>query len=152
MRGDVNFTTGFIRAIFGFTAGHIARHQQAIGRTLQVKQSLKIFSFALIIMPWAQGALATNLVGRVVDVAQAQVIAGAQIKARNNLIKAYTAHTDALGYFRLPGLHQGAYILEIELPDGRHFVSRIVLAQQRATQFIELDYSRSHPSDEDGDY
>jgi hypothetical protein len=46
----------------------------------------------------------------------------------------------------------GAYLLDIALPDGRDFVARLVLIPERKTQFLELDYSRIAPPDDDEHY
>jgi hypothetical protein len=93
-----------------------------------------------------------ELVGRVVDATNAKVFAGAVVQVRNSGEDPRSATTDTHGFFRMPGLAPGAYVLDVNLPDGRDFVARLVLLQNRKTQFLELDYSRIVPPEDDEQY
>lgn len=62
------------------------------------------------------------------------------------------ATTDRHGFFRVPGLTPGAYILDVELPDGQNFAARLALLPHRKTQFLEPDYSRIVPPGDDEQY
>lgn len=95
---------------------------------------------------------AADLVGRVVDAMHARVFAGAEVRVRSNGQDPRAATTDTHGFFRMPGLTPGAYILDVNLPDGRDFVARLVLLPNRKTQFLELDYSRIVPPEDDEQY
>jgi hypothetical protein len=97
-------------------------------------------------------ASAAELVGRVVDQVQARVFEGATVTARGADHQDHAAHTDGQGFFRVPGLAVGWYVLDISLPDGRAFVARLVMLPNRQTHFLELDYSRAVPPDDDEDY
>lgn len=98
----------------------------------------------------AAPACAAELAGRVVDAMEARVFSDAIVQARRGSAAPRAAKTDAHGFFRLPGLTPGAYLLDVELPGGRDFVARLVLLPNRKTQFLELDYSRIiAPDDED---
>lgn len=107
---------------------------------------------ALLLALQAPSASATDLVGRVVDAVDAQVFAGALVRLRGSDPAKLAAQTDEQGFFRVPGLAAGSYVLDVNLPDGRAFVARLVLLPQRSTQFVELDYSRAVPPDDDEDY
>jgi hypothetical protein len=52
----------------------------------------------------------------------------------------------------VPDLAPGAYLLDVGLSDGRAFVARLVVLANRRKQFLELDYSRAVPPDDDEDY
>ena len=95
---------------------------------------------------------AAELVGRVVDQVQARVFEGATVTARGADHLDHAAQTDGQGFFRVPGLAAGWYVLDVSLPDGRAFVARLVMLPSRQTQFLELDYSRAVPPDDDEDY
>ena len=95
---------------------------------------------------------AAELVGRVVDTVHAVAHAGAQVRLRGVVSAAPGASTDAQGFFRMPGLAPGAYLLDVALADGRAFMVRTVLLPGRKTHFVELDYSRAAPPDDDADY
>jgi hypothetical protein len=97
-------------------------------------------------------ASAAELVGRVVDQVQARVFEGATVTARGGDRQNHAAQTDGQGFFRVPGLAAGWYVLDVSLPDGRAFVARLVMLPNRQTQFLELDYSRAVPPDDDEDY
>ena len=97
-------------------------------------------------------ACAAELVGRVVDAMDAKVFAGAVVQVRSSGPELRFAKTDRHGFFRMPGLTPGAYLLDVNLPDGRDFVARLVLLPDRKTQFLELDYSRVVPPDDDEHY
>ena len=97
-------------------------------------------------------ACAAELIGRVVDAMDARVFAGAVVQVRGSGPGLRTAKTDTLGFFRVPGLTPGAYLLDVSLPDGRDFVARLVLLPERKTQFLELDYSRIVPPEDDEQY
>jgi hypothetical protein len=93
-----------------------------------------------------------ELVGRVVDATNAKVFAGALVEVRNSGADPRSATTDAHGFFRLPAMTPGAYILDVNLPDGHDFVARLVLLPNRKTQFLELDFSRIVPPEDDEQY
>lgn len=95
---------------------------------------------------------AAELIGRIVDVTDARVFAGAQVRAQGHSTDRHAAPSDSLGFFRLPSLAPGSYLLDVSLPDGRSFAARLVLLPGRKTQFIELDYSRIVPPDEEENY
>jgi hypothetical protein len=59
---------------------------------------------------------------------------------------------DPRSWFRMPDLTPGAYLLDVNLPDGRDFVARFVLLPERNTQFLELDYIRIVPPEDDQHY
>jgi len=109
-------------------------------------------SAALLLALQAPAVSATDLVGRVVDAVDAKVFAGALVRMRGGDPAKLAAQTDGQGFFRVPGLAAGSYLLDVHLPDGRAFVARLVLLPQRQTQFLELDYSRAVPPDDDEDY
>ena len=107
---------------------------------------------AILLAIYGAPACAAELVGRVVDATNAKVFAGAVVQVRNSGEDPRSATTDTHGFFRMPGLAPGAYILDVDLPDGRDFVARLVLLQNRKTQFLELDYSRIVPPEDDEQY
>ena len=109
-------------------------------------------ALAALLASGVAGASAAELVGRVVDQVQAQVFAGATVTARGADRQDHAAQTDGQGFFRVPGLAAGWYVLDVSLPDGRAFVARLVMLPNRPTQFLELDYSRAVPPDDDEDY
>ncbi|WP_280155065.1 hypothetical protein [Piscinibacter sp. XHJ-5] len=45
----------------------------------------------------------------------------------------------------------GAYVIDVQLADGRAFLARVVVAAQR-TRFVDLDDSRAVPPDNDEDH
>lgn len=92
---------------------------------------------------------AAELVGRVVDATNAQVFSGASIRVRGHAIE---QSTDANGFFRVPEMKPGSYLLEVTLPDDRDFVARLILLPNHKRQYIELDYSRINPPDDDEEY
>ena len=94
-------------------------------------------------------ASAAELVGRVVDATNARVFAGAVVRVRN---EPRSATTDSYGFFRMSALAPGAYILDVSLPEGQDFAARLVLLPDRRAQFIELDYSRIVPPEDDEQY
>jgi hypothetical protein len=106
----------------------------------------------LLLATLASVASATDLVGRVVDAVDARVFAGATVLVRGEAHPLCAAQTDGQGYFRMPGLADGSYVLDVALADGRGFVARLVLLPERKSQFVELDYSRAVPPDDDEDY
>jgi hypothetical protein len=95
---------------------------------------------------------ATELVGRVVDTINARVFSGALVRVRHASQDPRSATTDTQGFFRMPGLMPGSYVLDISLPDGRDFVARLALPPDRKVQFLELDYSRIVPPEDDEQY
>ena len=97
-------------------------------------------------------ARAAELVGRVVDATEAKVFAGAEVHVRISGHDPRSTTTDRHGFFHMPGLAPGAYLLDVNLPDGRDFVARLVLLPERKTQFLELDYSRIVPPEDDEQY
>jgi len=101
---------------------------------------------------YATPSCATELVGRVVDAVNAQVFAGAVVRVRNSGQIPRVATTDTQGYFRVTGMEPGAYILDVSLADGHDFVARLALLPSRRTQFLELDYSRIVPPEDDEQY
>jgi hypothetical protein len=108
--------------------------------------------FAFVLTLYGVSACAAELVGRVVDAMDAKVFAGAVVKVRRSGPELRSAKTDTHGFFRMPGLTPGAYLLDVNLPDGRDFVARLVLLPGRKTQFLELDYSRIVPPEDDEQY
>jgi hypothetical protein len=107
---------------------------------------------ALLLTLYGVPACAAELVGRVLDTMDAKVFAGAVVQVRNIGQDPRSATTDRHGFFRMPGLTPGAHILDVNLPDGRDFVARLVLLPGRKTQFLELDYSRIVPPEDDEQY
>jgi len=107
---------------------------------------------AFLLTLYGAPACAAELVGRVVDAMDAKVFAGAVVQVRSSGPGLRTATTDMHGFFRVPGLTPGAYLLDVSLPDGRDFVARLVLLPDRNTQFLELDYSRIVPPEDDEQY
>jgi hypothetical protein len=108
--------------------------------------------FALVLTLYGAPACAAELVGRVVDAMEAKVFAGAIVQVRSSGRERHTAKSDTDGFFRMPGLTPGAYLLDVNLPDGRDFVARLVLLPDRKTQFLELDYSRIASPEDDEHY
>lgn len=109
-------------------------------------------ALALLIAAQTGPVAATELVGRVVDATDARVFTNAQIQVRGNHLPSLGTQTDAQGFFRVSGLAPGSYLLDVNLADGRAFIARLVLLPHRKTQFLELDYSRAVPPDDDEDY
>jgi hypothetical protein len=107
---------------------------------------------ALFLAAYGAPASATELVGRVVDAVNARVFSGAVVQARAGGQDSRSVTTDALGFFRMQGLTPGAYVLDVKLPDGQDFVARLLLLPGRETQFLELDYSRIVPPEDDEQY
>ncbi|PRY99524.1 carboxypeptidase family protein [Jezberella montanilacus] len=95
---------------------------------------------------------ATDVVGRVVDVSDTQVFSGALVNFRVGSVNGPRVATDSAGFFKVSGLSKGAYVLDIQLPDGRSFASRVLVSGLSKTQFIEIDYSRSVSPDDEDDY
>jgi hypothetical protein len=107
---------------------------------------------AFLLTIYGAPACAAELVGRVVDATDAKVFADAVVQVRRSGSELRSAKTDTHGFFRIPGLISGAYLLDVNLPDGRDFVARLVLLPNRKTQFLELDYSRIVPPEDDEHY
>ena len=107
---------------------------------------------AFLLVLYTVPACAADLVGRVVDTVDARVFDGAVVQVRGSSPVLRTAQTDPHGFFRLAGLTPGAYLLDVHLLDGRAFVARLVLLPNRTTQFLELDYSRIVPPEDDEHY
>jgi hypothetical protein len=107
---------------------------------------------AFVLALYGAPACAAELVGRVVDAMDARAFAGAVVQVRNSGPELRSAKTDMHGFFRMPGLMPGAYLLDVNLPDGRGFVARLVLLPERKTQFVELDYSRIVAPEDDEHY
>lgn len=107
---------------------------------------------ALLLALSGAPACAAELVGRVVDATNARIFAGAVVKLRAGGTDPRFATADANGFFRIQGLEPGAYLLDVSLPDGHDFVARLVLLQNRKSQFFELDYSRIVPPEDDAQY
>jgi len=95
---------------------------------------------------------ATELVGRVVDNADALVFSGATVNVRKSLDQKFEAQSDVDGFFRVSNVPAGAYLIDISLLDGRTFMTRLMINPNRTTQFIELDYSRVVTPDHDDHY
>jgi hypothetical protein len=108
------------------------------------------FAFSLALYGAPAGAV--DLVGRVVDAMQAKVFTGAIVQVRNSGQDPHSATTDTHGFFRMPGLIPGSYILDVRLPDGHDFAARLVLLPDRKVRFLELDYSRIVPPEDDEQY
>lgn len=109
-------------------------------------------SLAIVLLLGSVPACAAELVGRVVDTLDARVFEGALVQIRGSCPDPRTAKADSHGFFRLDSLTPGAYLLDVRLPDGRSFAARLVLLPNRKTQFLELDYSRIVPPDDDEHY
>lgn len=116
-----------------------------------VKKPLGLY-LAFLLTLYGAPACAAELVGRVVDAMDAKVFAGAVVQVRSGGPELRSAKTDTHGFFRMHGLTPGAYLLDVNLPDGRDFVVRLVLLPDRKTQFLELDYSRIAPPEDDEQY
>jgi hypothetical protein len=95
---------------------------------------------------------ATELVGRVVDNADALVFSGATVNLRKSLDQKFEAQSDTEGFFRMTNLPAGAYLIDVTLSDGRTFLTRLMINPKRTKQFIELDYSRVVTPDHDDHY
>ncbi len=95
---------------------------------------------------------ATELVGRVVDNSDARVFSGAAVQIRKNKENPREALSNSEGFFRMSDVPAGAYIIDINLSDGRAFMTRLMINPKSTTQFIELDYSRIVTPDDDEDY
>ena len=108
--------------------------------------------FALSLALYGAPAGAVELVGRVVDAMQAKVFTGAIVQVRNSSQDRSPVTTDTHGFFRMPGMNPGSYILDVKLPDGHDFSARLVLPPDRKLQFLELDYSRIAQPEEDEQY
>ncbi len=119
-----------------------------MGTPSPAKKPLGLY-LAFLLTLYGAPVRAAELVGRVVDAMDAKVFAGAVVQARSSGLELRSAKTDTQGFFRMPGLMPGAYLLDIALPDGREFVARLVLLPGRNTQFLELDYSRIVPPDDE---
>lgn len=102
-----------------------------------------------VLMLAGMPAGAAELVGRVVDSMSAEVFPGAVVHVRGHAIE---KSADANGFFRVPEMQPGSYLLEVTLPDNRDFVARLILLPNRTKQYIELDYSRINPPDDDEEY
>lgn len=97
-------------------------------------------------------AQAAEFVGRVVDAMEAKVFADAQVRLRGDSLQHPSAQTDAQGFFRISNLAAGSYLVDVAMPDGRAFLARLVMLPGRKTQYLELDYARAVPPDDDEDY
>jgi len=95
---------------------------------------------------------ATEVVGRIVDNFEARVFADAGVRFRMHAGTDQQAVTDAYGFFRIRDVNPGPYLLDVWLPDGRAFTTRLLVSGANKTQFLELDYSRAVPPGEDEDY
>ncbi len=115
---------------------------------------LKFFScmVACVCIGLLAPAHATELVGRVVDNSDARVFSEAKIHVRKNADYALEAHSDSEGFFRLSNVPAGAYLIDVNLADGRTFMTRLMIHSKRTTQFIELDYSRIVTPHDDEEY
>ena len=121
--------------------------------TVHVKAGAPLRAAALaLLLLHVLPAGAAEWEGRVVDASDAKVFSGASVTLRGVQPARTAARTDAHGFFRVPELAPGAYLLDVGLPDGRAFVARLVVRANRRTQFLELDYSRAVPPDDDEDY
>ncbi len=107
---------------------------------------------AFSLAAYGASACATELIGRVVDATNARVFAGAEVSVRSRAPNPSSAKSDSDGFFRMSGLTPGAYVLDVRLPDGNDFVARLVLLPDRKLQFLELDYSRIVPPEDDAHY
>jgi hypothetical protein len=97
-------------------------------------------------------AQVADFVGRVVDAVEAKVLAGAHVRLRGGTHPNPSAQTDAQGFFRISNLPAGSHLVDVSMPDGRAFLPRLVMLPGRKTQFVELDYARAVPPDDDEDY
>jgi hypothetical protein len=119
---------------------------------MALRKGVRGVAVAALLASAVATASAVELVGRVVDQVQAQVFEGATVTARGADHQDHAAQTDGQGFFRVHGLAVGWYVLNVSLPDGRAFVARLVMLPNCPTQFLELDYSRAVPPDDDEDY
>ncbi len=113
---------------------------------------IKAFAQALVCASAAllTPAMATELVGRVVDNSDARVFSGATVQVRSNAASRFDAlTTDDEGFFRVSSMPSGVYLLDVSLLDGRTFMARLIIRSQRTTQFLELDYSRAVAPDDE---
>jgi len=106
-------------------------------------------TLTLLLALAAAPAWSAEVVGRIVDAVDAKVFAHASVALRG---PARTAISDAAGFFRIADVPPGAYVIDVQLADGRAFVARVAVPAQQRTRFIELDYSRANPPDDDEDY
>jgi hypothetical protein len=114
--------------------------------------AVRITAVALGLFACTASIHAAELVGRVVDAVDARVFGGAAVRLRGASAPGPAAQTDALGFFRFRDLAAGPYLVDVALPDGRTFLARVVLLPGRKSQFLELDYARAVPPDDDDDY
>jgi len=115
-------------------------------------QTASLVCLLSVMSMFAGTTQATELVGRVVDNAEARVFSGATVQIRKNSEKRLEALSNTDGFFRLSNVAAGAYTINISLADGRSFMTRLLIHPKHTTQFIELDYSRMVPPDEHDDY
>lgn len=97
---------------------------------------------ALLLPTMAHAAIVS---GRVVNIQNQQVLAGAIVSAGGQAdVKA-----DEAGFFRFTQLAAGPQLLRVHTTDGAEFSAR-VLVPQRPAVFVELDQARhTAPEDED---
>lgn len=107
---------------------------------------------ALLVATQALTAQAADFVGRVVDSVDARVFAGARVSLRSAALPNASAQTDLQGFFRIGAVPAGSYLVDVAMPDGRAFLARLVMLPGRRTHFLELDYARAVPPDDDEDY
>jgi hypothetical protein len=107
---------------------------------------------ALLIVTQVPAAQSAEFVGRVVDAVDARVFAGARVSLQGLTQPGPSAQTDAQGFFRISNLAAGSYLVDVSMPDGRAFLARLVMLPGRKTQYLELDYAKAVPPDDDEDY
>ena len=61
---------------------------------------------------------ATELVGRVVDNADAVVFSNATVNVRKSLDQKFETQSDTEGFFRMSNVPAGAYLIDVTLSDG----------------------------------
>lgn len=57
-----------------------------------------------------------------------------------------------LGLRATSRVRPGSYLVDVAVPDGRASLARLVMLPGRKTRYLELDYARAVPPDDDEDY
>lgn len=106
----------------------------------------------LLAISLAAPSRATELVGRIVDNSEAQVFVNAEVRIQGATGASPQAVADTQGFFSIADVRPGAYVLDITLPDGRAFTTRLLVPGRYNKQYLELDYSRAVSPADDDDY
>jgi hypothetical protein len=120
----------------------------AFGTATRIWVAVTLF---LLLANGADRAYAVDVFGRVVDVVEAKAHGGATVRMRSAGPGEAVALADVSGFFRFRTLAAGSYLIDVALADGRAFKTRLVVLTQLKTQYVELDYSKALPTD-DEDY